>query len=128
MTFEQALEIVREEEVGINNEKQRKISVYGSEGNYPHLHYRINGVEGCIRLDVPKYYCHESRHEGLNTDDKKWIIHWLMDNDWKNWKKCVAAWNFDSKQKPVNFDIKPNYKLLPNLQPSSGRLAKEDRV
>lgn len=127
MTFEEALEIVREEEVAINKDKKKKITVYGSEGNLPHLHYYLGEKEGCVRLDTARYFCHEPWHEGLNADEKKWLIHWLMDNDYSNWKKCILAWNKDSKQSPLSLDIKPNYKLLPVLQPNN-KLAKGDRM
>ena len=84
----------------------------------------INVIEGSIRLDIPRYFCHESYHEGLPSREKKIIINWLK----LNWLKCAQIWNKDSNQDkiPEDINIMPNYNLLPNLQ-SNGKLANGDR-
>lgn len=114
--------ILYEEEDSLNGKSPQKIWVYGGEGTKPHLHYRINGVEGCIRLDIPRYFCHESYHEGLNSQDRKFMIGWLK----LNWKKCVRKWNQDTAQEKIQDEIIPQYDKLPKLQPN-GKLAPEDR-
>lgn len=121
MKFKELFDTLLNEEDGLNGKDIRKINVYGSEGKNPHLHYYFPTVEGCIRLDKPRYFCHEPHHEGLNAKDKKYMINWLA----TNWQRCVDIWNKDSKQEKVNCQI-PDYNLLPNLQPN-GKLAKEDR-
>ena len=116
--------VLFEEEDSLSGKLPYSINVYGKEGENPHLHYKINGIEGCIRLDISRYFCHESYHEGLPSREKKIIINWLK----LNWLKCVQTWNKDSKQDkiPEDTNIMPNYNLLPNLQPN-GKLAKGDR-
>ena len=116
---------INEEEDNLSGKLPFRINVYGSEGENPHFHYEINGIKGCIRLDIPKYFCHEFYHEGLPSSEKKIIIRWLRNN----WLDCVKAWNKDSKQKkiPEIAENIPNYNLLPNLQPN-GKLAKGDRM
>ena len=124
MNLKEIIDNVLNEEDGLNGKDIRKINVYGSEGKNPHLHYYFPTVEGCIRLDKPRYFCHESYHEGLPSRQEKIIINWLK----LNWLKCVQTWNKASKQDkiPEDTNIMPNYNLLPNLQPN-GKLAKEDR-
>ena len=124
MKLDEAYKIILEEENNVLNSNGIKINVYGKEGNDPHLHYYFPNVEGCIRLDIPRYFCHESYHEGLPSKEKKIIINWLK----LNWLRCVQTWNKDSNQDKLPEDINkmPNYHLLPNLQPN-GKLAKEDR-
>ena len=116
--------VLLEEEDSLSGKLPYSINVYGKEGKNPHLHYKINGIEGCIRLDIPRYFCHESYHEDLPSKEKKIIINWLK----FNWLRCVQTWNKDSNQDKLPEDISkmPNYYLLPNLQPN-GKLAKEDR-
>jgi hypothetical protein len=121
MKLEEAYKIVLEEENNVYNSNGIKINVYGKEGENPHLHYYFKDVEGCIRLDIPKYFCHESYHEGLNALQRKFMIKWLN----INWIKCVQIWNKDSNQEKINCE-KPEYNLLPRLQPN-GKLSKEDR-
>lgn len=122
MTAKQLIDsILFEEEGCLYNENGVKINVYGREGNNPHLHYYFPDVEGCIRLDKPRYFCHEPHHEGLKSGYKKFMIGWLK----ANWERCVEIWNRDSNQEKVICKI-PNYNLLPNLQPN-GKLSKEDR-
>ena len=121
MTFKEVIDNLFEEEGGLNGKDIRKINVYGNEGTEPHLHYYFSGVEGCISLNKPRYFCHETYHEGLNSKDRKYMINWLK----INWQKCVELWNKDSKQEKVNCEM-PDYNLLPNLQPN-GKLSKEDR-
>lgn len=123
MTFDEALKLTEEEESNLYNANGIKINVYGSEGRFPHLHYYFSRVEGCIRLDVPRYFCHENYHDGLNSGEKKFMIDWLR----KNWRNCVNEWNRDSRQEkiPENY-LMPDYNLLPKLEPN-GKLAKENR-
>ena len=121
MKLEEAYKIV-EEETGLYNKNKEKICVYGSEGHYPHLHYYFKNVEGCVRLDIPRYFCHEKYHEGLDNSKRKMMIEWLE----KNWSRCVFEWNKNSKQEKILIKEMPNYELLPKLQPN-GKLAKEDR-
>ena len=122
MKLDEAYKIILEEESNVYNLNGIKINVYGSEGNDPHLHYYFPNVEGCIRLDIPRYFCHEPHQDGLNSLQRKFIIKWLK----INWVRCVEIWNRDSKQKKVQTKIMPDYNLLPKLQPN-GKLAKEDR-
>lgn len=114
--------IINEEESSLNGLLEPKINVYGSEGEKPHLHYAFkNGKQGCIRLDIPRYFCHEPYYEGMNSYEKKKMLLFLR----ANWQRCVDTWNKDSKQEKVNCQM-PDYNLLPNLQ-LNGKLAKEDR-
>jgi len=115
---------LNEEEDNLTGKLSYNVNVYGREGKEPHLHYMISGIEGCIRLNEPRYFCHDPRHEGLPSKEKKIIIRWLKDN----WLRCVQTWNKDSNQDklPEDIDLMPDYNLLPNLQPN-GKLAKEDR-
>ena len=48
--------VLLEEEDSLSGKLPYSINVYGKEGENPHLHYKINGIEGCIRLDIPRYY------------------------------------------------------------------------
>ena len=66
--------LLNEEEDSLSGKLPYSINVYGKEGENPHLHYKINGIEGCIRLDIPRYFCHETYHEGLPSREKKIII------------------------------------------------------
>ena len=122
MKFKKLFDNLLNEEDSMNGREPQKIWVFGNEGENPHLHYRIDGVEGCIRLDIPRYFCHESYHEGLNSSARKYMIKWLG----INWKRCVDKWNKDSKQDKVQNKIMLDYRLLPKLQPN-GKLASEDR-
>ena len=63
MKFKELFDILLNEEDGLNGKDIRKINVYGSEGKNPHLHYYFPTVEGYIRLDKLRYFCHESHHE-----------------------------------------------------------------
>ena len=122
MKFKEIIDKMLNEENNVYNLSGTKINVYGSEGNDPHLHYYFPNVEGCIRLDIPRYFCHEPHQDGLNSLQRKFMIKWLK----INWAKCVEIWNRDSNQKKVQIKIMPDYNLLPKLQPN-GKLAKEDR-
>ena len=122
MKLDEAYKIILEEESNVLNSNGIKINVYGKEGSDPHLHYYFPDVEGCIRLDIPRYFCHEPHQDGLNSLQRKFMIKWLK----INWARCVEIWNRDSNQKKVQTKIMPDYNLLPKLQPN-GKLAKEDR-
>lgn len=51
------------------------INVYNSERTLPHFHYKSkDGRQGCIRLDVPRYFYHENYHDGLNTKNRKKLV------------------------------------------------------
>ena len=88
----------------------------------------LKAVETCCgsmtkeKLDIPRYFCHESYHEGLNSQSRKFMIGWLK----LNWKKCVRKWNQDTAQEKIQDEIIPQYEKLPKLQPN-GKLAPEDR-
>lgn len=127
MTFDRALELaLNEEELGrVSNTDEPVINVYGNEGNLPHLHFKNKRVESCIRLDEPKYFCHKPHHDGLNAQERKWFLNWIQ----RNWVACVNLWNKDTIQEKISNDIKnmPDYKLLPYLNSSTGKLNKEDR-
>ena len=125
MNFKDVIDkILTEEEDNLTGKLSFRINVYGREGKNPHLHYMINDIEGCIRLDIPRYFCHETYHEGLPSKEKKIITRWLK----LNWLRCVKVWNKDSNQDklPENTDAMPDYNLLPNLQPN-GKLSDGDR-
>lgn len=116
--------ILFEEEGSLNGKDNPKINVYNNEGTKPHLHYEFkNGTKGCIRLDIPRYFCHESFHDGLNSWQRKTIIDFLNNN----WKKCVDIWNNGRTEYLCQSEQMPNYNLLPKLQPN-GKLASEDRI
>lgn len=71
MTLKDVIDNELKEEINLNGNKEPKITVYSAEGILPHLHYKFRNVKGCVRLDVPRYFCHESYHEGLNNIQKK---------------------------------------------------------
>lgn len=97
-------------------------SCYFEDGMLPHFHFYSKRVQGCIRLDMPKYFCHKPIHDGLNSKERKKIIDWL-NVGW--WKELVSVWN---KNATVPVETKmPNYNLLLNLNPSTGKLDKKDR-
>ena len=123
MKLEEAYRIV-EEETSFNGKENPKIYVYNNEGTLPHLHYKFsNGTEGCIRLDVPRYFCHEKYHEGLNNREKQKVLDFLS----INWQKLVDEWNRGRNQYICTVTKMPDYNLLPPLQ-SDGKLAKRDRM
>lgn len=98
------------------------INCYFESGQLPHFHFKNKRVEGCIRLDVPRYFCHQPQHDGLNSKEKKTIINFLK-ND--GWEEMAMIWN---KQATVKIECeRPDYTQLPNLNPSTGKLNKEDR-
>ena len=124
MTYEKALNLA--EEFGrISKTNEPTISVYGGEGNLPHLHFKNKRVESCIRLNAPKYFCHESYQDGLNSAERKWFFDWIK----SNWVNCVNLWNKDTNQEKISNNIEdiPNYSLLPPLNSSTGKLNKGDR-
>lgn len=122
MTLKEVIDSELREETNLNGTKEPKITVYSAEGTLPHLHYKYNNVEGCVRLDIPRYFCHESYHEGLNNAQKKVLISFLN----KNWLNCVNEWNKGRTAFICQDKEMPNYNLLPSLNPN-GKLNKEDR-
>lgn len=100
------------------------LNSYNNEGTLPHFHFKTkNGKEGCIRLDMPKYFCHETYHDGLNSHEKKYLLKILSE---EKWKKLVDEWNEGRKENLVTCKM-PDYNLLPILNPTTGKLNKEDR-
>lgn len=103
------------------------LHAYGSEGAIPHIYYSNKRVSGCIKFLEPKYFCHEKHHDGLSTHEKRQLNDLIHSRD--IWKKLIVEWNKDSKQEnklPEDLPI-PDYNLLPNLNPVTGKLNKEDR-
>ena len=125
MKLEEAYRI-SEEETSFNKLSEPIVYVYNNEGALPHLHYKFkNGTEGCIRLDISRYFCHEKYHEGLNSSQRKMLIVFL--NTDNNWQKLVDEWNRGRNQYICTATKMPDYNLLPPLQPD-GKLAKKDRL
>ena len=122
MTLKDVVDNELKEEINLNGNKEPKITVYSAEGTLPHLHYKFRNVKGCVRLDVPRYFCHESYHEGLNNIQKKELIFFLN----KNWLNSVSEWNKGRKMFRCQDKEMPNYNLLPSLN-LNGKLNKEDR-
>lgn len=98
-------------------------SCYFEDGMLPHFHFYSKRVQGCIRLDVPKYFCHKPIYDGLNSSEKKTVVYWLDHED--GWKELINVWNKNAVV-PVETEM-PNYNLLPSLNPSTGKLDKKDR-
>lgn len=122
MTLKEVIDSELREETNLNGTKEPKVTVYSAEGTLPHLHYKFRNVEGCVRLDIPRYFCHESYHEGLNNTQKKELISFLDEN----WLNCVKEWNKGRTTFICQDKEMPNYNLLPSLNPN-GKLNKEDR-
>lgn len=99
-------------------------SCYFENGMLPHFHFYSKRVRGCIRLDIPKYFCHNPSHDGLNSGEKKTIIYWLEEES--GWEEMANLWNKSATVK-INTEVMPDYNLLPNLNSTTGKLNKEDR-
>lgn len=99
------------------------VSCYFENGMLPHFHFYSKRVQGCIRLDVPRYFCHKPIHDGLNSKEKKTVNDWLVGG---GWKELVNVWNSNTENK-IDITSIPDYKLLPNLNPATGKLDKENR-
>ena len=97
-------------------------SCYFENGMLPHFHFYSKRVQGCIRLDIPRYFCHNPNHDGLNSGEKKMVIEYLKNN----WKYLVEIWNKSATVK-INTETMPDYNLLPILNSAAGKLNKEDR-
>ena len=98
-------------------------SCYFENGMLPHFHFYSKRVQGCIRLDIPRYFCHNPNHDGLNSKEKKAVVDWLK-LGW--WEEMAKLWNKSATVK-INTETMPDYNLLPNLNLATGKLNKEDR-
>lgn len=123
------LEKIFFEEIGVGSLRLGSdfiFNAYNNEGALPHFHFKCkNGIQGCIRLDVPKYFCHENYHDGLNSKYKKKLVVSLT---FEIWKKLVDEWNKNRTENLVSATDMPNYNSLPNLNLTTGKLNKEDRL
>jgi len=129
MKYKEALHIVKEEEAGYKTKSGAKIFAFNNEGTIPHFHYKKKGeFDTCIKFNSPTYFCHESYQDGLNNTQKKILVNDLTQDIWI---MLIDEWNEGRKENFVSNDLKrniPNYRLLPSLNPSTGRLNKEDRT
>ena len=117
--------VLCEEENNMNKLNDPKITVYNTEGTVPHLHFKFkDGTEGCVRLDIPKYFCHEKHHKGMNNSQRKKSMRFITAKG--NWKNCIEIWNKGRTEFIVTLKTMPNYDLLPQLQPN-GELAEGDK-
>lgn len=118
------------EEIKATSRKQNApfdLHAYGSEGTIPHIHYSNDRVCGCVKFTEPKYFCHEKKHDGLTSHERRDLNILLHNKD--IWQRLVNEWNKSSLQVfKLPEDIQPpDYIQLPNLNPSTGKLNKEDR-
>ena len=96
--------------------KQVTISVYSTEGNYPHFHIKSNdgkpgdstpkknGFEACIRLDTNKYFNHGYKTGKLNRGEIKALLKILNSPDKENknitvFTRLCNEWNRELGQK-----------------------------
>lgn len=126
MTFDEALRLAEEIQP---KKKNGRFGAYNREGTKPHFHYKHfnTGKETCIRFDCPRYFCHEAYHQGLSRSEIKEM---LMDLDQETWEKLIDEWNEGRKENFVSNELKrnrPDYLLLPKVNPKDGKLRKEDR-
>ena len=122
MTIKEILETIFKEENTYSDGNGFKYSCYFENGMLPHFHFYSKRVQGCIRLDIPRYFCHNPNHDGLNSGEKKMVIEYLKNN----WKYLVEIWNKSATVK-INTETMPDYNLLPILNSAAGKLNKEDR-
>ena len=101
------------------------VSLYSSEGKYPHFHFYNSEkeIEGCIRLDVPEYFIHDGKKDMLDSREKKDLIKWLnsyhkeykaLGVDLTIYKYMCILWNDNNPDHIYNDLQMPDYKLLPN--------------
>lgn len=129
MKYEEALRLIKEEEAGYKTKSGAKIFAFNNEGTIPHFHYKKKWeFDTCIKFLEPRYFCHESYQDGLNNTQKKMLMNDLTIDVWKN---LIDEWNEGRSENFVPNSFKrsiPNYRFLPPLNPSTGRLNKEDRM
>lgn len=100
------------------------IYIYSKEGTKPHFHfYRDidelkNNAGGCIRLDVPEYFEHDSHTDKLKSTEKKYIIEWLKKKHYKykkysNFEVLCNDWDTNNPTYAKNITEMPNYNDLP---------------
>lgn len=107
-------------EVGRFN--QFKITVYGSEGPIPHFHFEsLDGkIDGCIRLDKPEYFSHDTHTFKLKRSDRDRLIEWLKQPHksfgtfgLSNWQVICIYWDDNNIDYPFNTEAEmPDYTLL----------------
>lgn len=100
-----------------------KVCVYSGEGPIPHIHfYSIweGGLDGCIRLDSPQYFCHGKHISKLNAGQRKAAAAWFAEKPRlrfkrydTNWEVLVELWNTANPQYelPENITM-PDYSKL----------------
>ena len=104
-----------------------KVSIYGGEGNIPHLHFytenKKKNIYGCIRLDCSEYFDHGKHNARLNSKEKKIFTEWIKSKEtpFKKftdiltvWEYVCILWNENNPNYKFNYDqyTMPNYAEL----------------
>ena len=105
-----------------------KVSIYGSEGKIPHLHFytKDKKISGCIRLDISDYFEHGYHKAKLNSKEKKLFVEWINSTEtpFKKfvdkltvWEYACILWNENNSDYPILDTIKmPDYSKLPEKE------------
>lgn len=66
-------------------------------GSIPHLHFKSDNLDGCIRLDKAEYFPHNRHTSTLNSRQVRSLVRFLKsyNSRWKmsNWDVVVKLWN-----------------------------------
>ena len=77
-----------------------KVSIYGAEGNIPHLHFYTEGkkknIYGCIRLDMPEYFKHGKHKDDLSSKERKAFVTWINSKEtpFKRFTDALTVWEY----------------------------------
>ena len=108
-----------------------KVSIFGNEGNIPHLHFytenKKRNTYGCIRLDKADYFKHGKHKDELNSKERKVFIEWIKSKEtpFKRFTDVLIVWEYvcilwNENNPKYMFDYEkvgmPNYDNLPAKQ------------
>lgn len=88
--------------VGYTQDRIQIIIYTDDLGKIPHLHFKSERLNGCIRLDRPEYFIHGHHTSTLNTKQIRSFVKFMKSphrhGGMTNWEYTLMLWNDNNSE------------------------------